>query len=99
MKNQGRELQDLISVGPATLRDFEQLGIRSVRKLATQNPRELYDKLNHLSGRTHDICLLDVFHSAVAQARKPRLRSARCQWWWWSKKRKKATKPGKGSSI
>jgi nucleotidyltransferase/DNA polymerase involved in DNA repair len=100
MKTQRRELKDLISIGPATLRDFERLGIRSVAKLATQNPQSLYDKLNRLSGQPHDICLLDVFQSAVAQARDPLLRPDQCQWWWWSKKRKNvATKLRKRSSI
>src|SRR5262245_26382907 len=101
MKTQRRELKDLISVGPATLRDFERLGIHSVAKLATQDPHALYHKLKRLSGPSHDVCLLDVFHSAVAQARNPRLRPEQCQWWWWSKKRKRAaaTKLGQGSSI
>jgi nucleotidyltransferase/DNA polymerase involved in DNA repair len=101
MKTQRRDLKDLISVGPATLRDFERLGIHSVAKLATQNPHALYDKLNRLSGQPHDVCLLDVFHSAVAQARDQHLRPEQCQWWWWSKKRRRAaaTKLGKGSSI
>jgi nucleotidyltransferase/DNA polymerase involved in DNA repair len=100
MKTQRRELKDLISIGPAALRDFERLGIRSIAKLATQNPQSLYDKLNRLSRQSHDICLLDIFQSAVAQARNPLLRPEQCQWWWWSKKRKKAaTKLRKRSSI
>ena len=101
MKTQRRELKDLISVGPAALRDFDRLGIRSVAKLATQDPQTLYDKFNRLSGQSQDICLLDVFRSAVAQARNPRLRPARCQWWWWSKQRKRAAtlKAGKESSV
>jgi nucleotidyltransferase/DNA polymerase involved in DNA repair len=100
MKTQRRELKDLISIGPAALRDFERLGIRSIAKLATQNPQPLYDKLNRLSRQSHDICLLDVFQSAVAQARNPLLRPEQCQWWWWSKKRKTAaTKLRKRSSI
>jgi len=101
MKTQRRELKDLISVGPATLCDFDRLGIRSVAKLATQNPQALYDKFNRLSGQSHDICLLDVFRSAVAQARNPRLRPDQCQWWWWNKKRKRAAaaKLGQESSV
>jgi nucleotidyltransferase/DNA polymerase involved in DNA repair len=101
MKTQRRELQDLLSVGPATLRDFDRLGIRSVAQLATQNPQALYDKFTRLSGRSHDICLLDVFRSAVAQARNPRLRPEQCQWCWWSKKRKgaAAAKLGEGPSV
>ena len=100
MKTQRRKLKDLISIGPAALRDFERLGIRSIAKLATQNPQSLYDKLNRLSRQSHDICLLDVFQSAVAQSRNPLLRPEQCQWWWWSKQRKKAaTKLRKRSSI
>jgi hypothetical protein len=33
-----RRLQDLISIGPAALRDFDLLGIHSVKQLARQNP-------------------------------------------------------------
>jgi predicted RecB family nuclease len=38
-----RELQDLVSVGPAIRRDFEMLGIRTVAELARHDPRVLYD--------------------------------------------------------
>ena len=101
MSTQRRELKDLISVGPATLRDFDRLGIRSVAKLARQDPQALYDEFSRLSGQFQDICLLDVFRSAVAHARNPRLRPEQCQWWWWSKKRKKAAaaKLGEESSV
>jgi len=90
MRTESRELKDLISVGPAMLRDFQLLGIRSVAHLAKQDPRALYAKLGRVAGRHQDICVLDTFHSAVAQARNPRLPADRCQWWWWSRKRKKA---------
>jgi hypothetical protein len=83
-----RQLADLISIGPAMLRDFELLGIRSVTQLARQNPRRLYEKLGRVAGQHQDICVLDVFHAAVAQARNPRLPVEQCQWWYWSKKRK-----------
>jgi nucleotidyltransferase/DNA polymerase involved in DNA repair len=99
MKTQRRELKDLISIGPAALRDFERLGIRSIAKLATQNPQPLYDKFNRLSRQSHDICLLDVFQSAVAQARNLLLRPEQCQRWWSKKRKKAATKLRKRSSI
>jgi nucleotidyltransferase/DNA polymerase involved in DNA repair len=83
-----RQLADLISIGPAMLRDFELLGIRSVAQLARQNPRRLYEKLGRVTGQHQDICVLDVFEAAVAQARNPRLAAEKCQWWYWSKKRK-----------
>ena len=92
MRNEQRELKDLISIGPAMLRDFQLLGIRSVRQLARQNPQALYHKLSRVAPQHMDICVLDTFAAAVAQARNPRLPAEQCQWWWWSKKR---NKPGK----
>jgi nucleotidyltransferase/DNA polymerase involved in DNA repair len=83
-----RQLADLISVGPAMLRDFERLGIRNIEELARQNPRPLYERLCRITGDRVDVCCLDVFSAAVAQARNPRLPAEQCQWWYWSRKRK-----------
>lgn len=83
-----RHLQDLVSVGPAMLRDFELLGIRRVAQLARANPERLYEKLCRLTGKSVDICCLDVFAAAVAQARNPRLPARQRQWWYWSRQRK-----------
>lgn len=88
MKSQSTGLQRLISVGPAIERDFQLLGIRSVAQLAKQNPRTMYDKLCKLTGERQDICCLDVFRAAVAQARDPLLPAEQCQWWYWSRQRK-----------
>ena len=87
-----RKLGDLISIGPAMLRDFELLGIRSVAQLARQNPKTMYDKLGRAVGRRQDPCVLDTFCAAVAQAKNPRLPVEKCQWWYWSKKRKAGKK-------
>jgi len=84
----GRQLGDLISIGPAMLRDFELLGIRSVEQLARQNPQRMYEKLGRVARQHQDICVLDVFCAAVAQARNPRLPAEKCEWPYWSKKRK-----------
>ncbi len=83
-----RRLEDLISIGPAILRDFEMLGMRSMAQLARQNPQRMYARLNHIRGQRQDPCVLDTFCAAVAQARNPRLPAAECQWWYWSRKRK-----------
>jgi len=83
-----RALKDLISVGPAMLRDFEMLGIHSMAQLAKQNPERMYARLNHVTGQRQDPCVLDTFSAAVAQARNPRLPAEQCQWWYWSRKRK-----------
>src|SRR5215472_10159387 len=83
-----RCLEDLISVGPAILRDFEMLGIRSVAQLARSSPRRLYAKLCRVTGQRQDICCLDVFNAGVAQARNPMLPAEQSIRWYWSRKRK-----------
>jgi Pathogenicity locus len=67
MRSERRELKDLISIGPAMLRDFELLGIRSLRQLARQSPQALYNKLGRVAPQHMDACVLDTFAAAVAQ--------------------------------
>ncbi len=88
MSSQPRRLQDLISVGPAMLGDFQMLGISSMAQLARQNPRRMYDKLCRITGQRIDVCCLDTFQAAIAQARHPQLPAEKCQWWYWSRLRK-----------
>jgi Pathogenicity locus len=87
-----RKLGDLISIGPAMLKDFEMLGIRSVKELARKDPQRMYERMKRLTGQRQDPCVLDTFCAAVAQAKNPRLAAEKCQWWWWSKKRKQRSK-------
>src|ERR1700740_126802 len=87
-----RQLADLISIGPAMLRDFALLRIHSVAQLARQNPQQMYARLSRKTGQWQDPFVLDTFHAAVAQARNPRLPAEQCQWWYWSKKRKSEQK-------
>ena len=88
MSMKERGLEDLVSIGPAMLRDFELLGIRSVAQLARQKPESLYEKLCRVTGKSQDICVLDTFSAAVAQAQNPQLPAEQRQWWYWSRKRK-----------
>ena len=90
-----RQLGDLISIGPAMLKDFEMLGIRSVAQLAKRDPQQMYEKMGRLTGQRQDPCVLDTFCAAVAQAKNPRLPGEKCQWWWWSRKRKRRSKDKK----
>ena len=92
-RSKPRVLADLISVGPAMLRDFQILGVRTMAQLARQTPERLYRKLCRVAPQHQDICCLDVFQAAVAQARNPRLPVEQCQWWYWSKVRKQRSKP------
>lgn len=88
MSTRERCLRDLVSVGPAMIRDFKRLGIHSVAQLSHRNPEKLYEKLCEIKGQPQDICCLDVFRAAVAQARNPRLSVKQRQWWYWSRQRK-----------
>jgi hypothetical protein len=88
MTSETRRLGDLISIGPAMLQDLELLEVRSVAQLARRNPERLYRELGRRAKQYPDICVLDTFRAAVAQARNPRLPAEKCQWWWWTKMRK-----------
>jgi len=88
MPAEERKLRDLVSIGPAMLRDFELLGVASVMQLSRRNPEKLYEKLCQITGQAQDICCLDVFRAAIEQARNPHLPAEQCQWWYWSRRRK-----------
>jgi len=88
MRPNVRHLKDLVSVGPAMIRDFRLLGIHSVAQLSRRNPEKLYEQLCETTGQAQDICCLDVFRAAVAQARNPKLPAEQRQWWYWSRQRK-----------
>jgi nucleotidyltransferase/DNA polymerase involved in DNA repair len=98
MPSDPRKLSDLISVGPATLRDFEILGVRSVSQLARRNPQRLYESLGRVAPQHLDICCLDVFRAAVAQARDPQLPVQQCQWWHWSRDRKRSQEKARSAT-
>src|SRR5260370_41100126 len=90
-----RQLGDLISIGPAMLRDFEWLGIRSVAQLARQNPQGSYARLNRLRGQRQERCGLDVFCAAVGKGRDAGGAVGEDLWGAWSPKRA-AGKGGRG---
>ena len=88
MQKEERQLKDLVSVGPAMLKDFELLGITTVAQLRRRSPQRMYQNLCRLRGQRIDPCCLDVFVAAVAQAKDPNLPIEQRQWWYWSKIRK-----------
>ncbi len=90
MATEERKLKDLVSIGPAMLRDLEMLGIGSVSQLRRRSPRRMYEELCRLKGERLNPCCLDVFVAAVAQAKDPLLPFEQRQWWYWSKRRKAA---------
>jgi len=76
---------DLANVGPATLADLHQLGIRTVRQLARRDALALYRSLCRRTGQRHDPCVIDVFMAIIHQARggKP------MPWWKFTAERKR----------
>lgn len=88
-----RPLNALRSVGPAALEDLRLLGVMDVHDLAKRDPQAMYDELCRIGGQRIDICCLDVFNCAVAQARNPELPQEQRNWFWWSRQRKAAQGP------
>lgn len=83
-----RSLADLRSVGPATIEDLRRLGITRVDQLKGRSAANLYDKLCQVTGKKHNICLLDVFRCSIAQAENPNLPAEQKDWYYWSRQRK-----------
>jgi len=79
-----KTLAEMANVGPATLGDFKVLGIQDPKQLAKREAFELWEDLCKRTRKRHDPCCIDVFMSAIAQARG----EAPCPWWHFTKERK-----------
>ena len=88
MTAEAQQLSDLVSIGPAMLRGLQILGVRTVAQLSRRSPEKMYEQLCLVTGQERDICCLDVFRAAVAQAKNPNLPIEQRRWWHWSRKRK-----------
>jgi hypothetical protein len=90
-----KKLSDLISIGPAGLKDFKLLKISDVEQLAKQDPAELYERLSSITNSYQDPCVFDVFKAAIEQAKNPDLAPEKRSWWYWSRVRKGLIKDDK----
>jgi len=59
------ELEQLPNVGPAIAAKLRRIGIRAPHDLIGRDPYVLFEELVRVTGKRHDLCLLDVFISAV----------------------------------
>jgi len=61
-----KNLKDIPNVGPVIAAKLGLLGYKSPSELIGQDPYAMYDDLCKLTGKRHDLCLLDVFISVVS---------------------------------
>jgi hypothetical protein len=69
MKNPDRKtvssLEALPNIGKAIADDLRLIGIDHPVKLIGKDAFELYERLNRVTGKRHDPCVIDVFMAAV----------------------------------
>ncbi|MBL0236161.1 MAG: helix-hairpin-helix domain-containing protein [Saprospiraceae bacterium] len=78
-----KQFQTIPSVGKACALDLWNIGLRDISELKNKNPLELYQKLNSISGVTHDICMLYTFRCAVYYATEDHHDPEKLKWWNW----------------
>jgi len=81
-----KELQIIPGIGKACALDLWNIGIRKIEDLKNQDPGLLYHKLNVLTGKTHDICMLYTFRCAVYFASEEHHEPEKLNWWYWKNK-------------
>ncbi|MEO8665078.1 MAG: helix-hairpin-helix domain-containing protein [Ignavibacteria bacterium] len=82
-----KELQKIPAIGKACSLDLWNIGIRKILDLKGKDPNVLYQKLNLVSGATHDICMLYTFRTAVYFATEKRHEKKKLNWWYWKDKK------------
>ncbi|MGD0519028.1 MAG: helix-hairpin-helix domain-containing protein [Thermoguttaceae bacterium] len=59
------KLEQLPNVGPKIGRTLRRLGVNVPQDLCGRDAYQMYQELCRLSGKRYDVCVLDVFISAV----------------------------------
>ena len=81
-----KQFQTIPSVGKACSLDLWNIGLRSIADLKGQNPRILYNRLNTITGMTHDICMLYTLRCVVYFATEKDHENEKLKWWYWKDK-------------
>lgn len=79
------ELLTLKNVGRATVQDLALLGITTIEQLKDQNPDQLFERLQKITGCTQNPCVWDIFAAIVYQAQTGQA----VDWWHFTHIRKK----------
>jgi hypothetical protein len=80
------KLERIPNVGPRIAADFRKLGLDHPHSLAGEDPYDLYDRLNVLTGVRQDPCVLDTFIAAVRYMEGAPKRP----WWHYTAERKRS---------
>ena len=81
------ELQRIPGVGPSLAEDLHELGVHTIRSLATKDPELLFARLERKRAFRQDPCVLYVFRCAVYFARTPDPDLGLLRWWRWKDRR------------
>jgi hypothetical protein len=84
INNEVTQLSELRNIGKAMLKDFELLGIKSVKQLARCDADKLYTRIHTLTGTRHDPCVWDTYAAAIHQAKT----GEALAWWEFTKVRR-----------
>ncbi len=76
-------MRQIPGVGKSIAGDLWAIGIRRVTDLRGKNPFRLYQRLNSVTGRINDICLLYTFRCAVYYATEASHEPRKLNWWYW----------------
>ena len=80
------QLREIPGIGKACSYDLWNIGIRKVSDLKGRDPVQLYEKLNQVTGMTHDPCMLYTFRCAVYFASVRKHDPEKLKWWYWKNK-------------
>ena len=78
-----KQFQILPSIGKAGALDLWNMGFRNINELKGQNPIELYERLNYITGMKHDICMLYTFRCIVYFVSEKEHEPHKLNWWYW----------------
>jgi hypothetical protein len=78
-----KQFQTIPGIGKACSLDLWNIGLRSIDDLKGKNPNELYERLNTITGTSHDICMLYTFRCAVYFATEQHHDKEKTNWWYW----------------
>lgn len=82
-----KQFQIMPGIGKACSLDLWNIGLRKIEDLKGKNPTVLYNKLNTVTGLTHDICMLYTFRCAVYYATEKQHDPEKLNWWYWKNKK------------